>query len=146
MITICALSLLATCSADAPVTHVTVRAGSTIATVPAGIHSVGYNGWGDTSAPQAVAELNALGVKFCRIEVNLQHFCGTKPGDYRWDYTTPPDLGVGFVDRVKQLVANGWTPLLALSTSHALPSWMHGEFRDASKGPTWLALDTSATR
>lgn len=127
-------------AAGGQVSQVTVRAGAPIATVPPGLYSVGYNGWGDTSAPQAVAELNALGVKFCRLEVNLKDFCGDKPGDYRWDYKTPPDLGVGFVARVRQLIANGWTPLLSLSTSFALPSWFHGEVRDPSKGPTWLTF------
>jgi hypothetical protein len=130
-------------SSAAP-TGVTIDASRPIATVPDGLYSVGYNGWGDITNPEAIRELKDVQVTFCRIDVDLKLLCGDRLGDYRWDYTTPRDLGQGFVARVKQIIANGWTPLLALSTSHSLPSWFKGEPSDAKSTPwTKLNLDGS---
>lgn len=99
------------------------------------IYGVGYNGWGDITYPQAIKHLKGVGVKFCRMEVNLKELCGDRLGDYRWEYTTPADIGVGFISRIRQIRKNGWTPILALMTSHALPKWFHGDPTDSQRNP-----------
>ena len=65
-------------------------------------------------------------VSVCRMDVNLRELCGERFGDFHWEYTTARDVGLGFVARIRRLIENGWTPLLALTTSHSLPKWFRG--------------------
>jgi hypothetical protein len=111
---------------------VDVDAARVIATVPE-LYNVGYNGWGDITYPTAVASLNDVQVKYCRIVAQLRELCGDRPGDYRWEYVTPPDQGLGFVSRIRKLIENGWTPIIAFSLHGGyadLPRWFHGENND----------------
>jgi hypothetical protein len=119
---------------------VSVDAAKVIAIVPNGLYGVGYNGWGDITDPEAVRELNDVGVRFCRIDLDLREMCGERFGDFRWEYTTPRDGGLGFASRVKRIIANGWTPIVALSTSFSLPKWFQGDPTDA-KGNPWTKLN-----
>lgn len=122
------------------VTQVRVDLSAPVATVPEGLYGVGYDGWGDILNPQGVKHLQDVRVRLCRIDVDLNEICGDRFGDFRWEYTTPRDLNVGFVSRVKRLRQNGWTPLLALSIPRAMPSWFHGDPDDA-KGKPWYGYN-----
>jgi hypothetical protein len=133
-----ALISLVLCTATLGQTQVDVDAGRVIATVPAGLYGAGYDGWGDITDPSDVAHLQAIGIRTCRMDVNLRELCGERFGDWQWEYATPRDLGQGFVSRVKQIIANGWTPILALTTSHALPRWFAGDPTD-SAGHPWFS-------
>ena len=137
------LILLASSAFAAP-TSVVVRPSHPLATVPAGFYSVGYDGWHDILDPGAVKQLQDVRVHFCRIAVDLKLLCGDRLGDFRWEYTTPADVGVGFVSRVKRIVENGWTPMLALTTSHSLPSWFKGEATDAN-GKPWFKYNLAGS-
>jgi len=117
-------------------TGVLVDAGKTIATVPEGIFSAGYNGWHDITHPSAVRALNDIGIRFLRIDVDLGQICGERSGDFRWEYTVPRDVGLGFVSRVKKLIDNGWVPVLAFSTCRSMPAWFRGEEGNVAK--TWF--------
>jgi len=100
------------------------------------LYNVGYDGWGDITNAGMVEAFRELGIETCRMEVNLRELCGERPGDYRWNYATPRDVGIGFTDRVRRIVANGWKPLLAFSYhggGGALPEWFHGEANDADQ-------------
>jgi len=104
------------------------------------LYNVGYDGWGDITNAGMVAALQDLGVQYCRMSVDLPEVCGDAPGDYDWDYTTARDVGMGFTDRVRRIIANGWTPLLAFSYHGGvpwLPRWFHGEPNDAN-GKAWV--------
>jgi hypothetical protein len=100
------------------------------------LYNVGYNGWGDITNAGMVAAFQELGIQYCRMDLNLRELCGERPGDYRWDYATPADVGIGFTDRVRKILTHGWTPLLAFSY-HAsvptLPKWFHGENHDGNQ-------------
>lgn len=134
------LALVMVAPAHGQTTHVAVDASRVAATVPQGLYGVGYNGWGDITDPEAVAELQGVGVRTCRLDADLRELCGRRPGDWHLEYVTPRDLGQGFISRVKQIVANGWTPLISLSTSFSLPSWFRGDPTDAS-GKPWTGLN-----
>lgn len=130
-----------------PVTAVTVDCARSIARVPAGLYGVGYNGWGDTVYPQAVAHLRAVGVRYVRMVVCLDELCGDRPGDYRWEYAQPCDLGEGFLSRMRRIRRQGWTPILAFSLHGAagmLPRWFHGEHNDA-RGNAWFRYHGDGT-
>lgn len=128
-----------------PLTSVRVEATRTLAPVPAGLYGVGYDGWGDITDPQSVRHLQALGVRYCRMAVNLNLLCGERLGDWQWEATEPRDLGVGFVARLRRLHAHGWTPILALTTTCALPRWFRGDPTDGGGDPWYLRnLDGSA--
>ncbi len=110
-----------------------------ISTAP-DLYNVGYNGWGDITSPVAIRHLNGVNVKYCRIIAELSKLCGDKPGDYNWDYITPPDVGLGFTNRVKKIISNGWIPIIAFSLHSGtpdLPKWFHGENNDLS-GKAWF--------
>ena len=142
---VCVFVILAPslCALAAP-NRITTDPTRPVATVPAGLYSTGYNGWGDITNAEAIRELQDIKIRFCRIDVDLKLLCGDRLGDFRWDYTTDHDLRQGFVARLKQIIANGWTPLLALSTSHSLPTWFKGDPTDAKSVPwTRLNLDGS---
>lgn len=119
----------------APPTVVRVDASQVIATVPEGLYGAGYDGWGDITNAESVAHLQTVGIKYCRIGVNLQEVCGERLGDWRWEAASPRDVGLGFVSRIRRIQANGWTPILALTTTHALPRWFQGEPTDVSGKP-----------
>lgn len=129
------------------ITRVSVDSSRAAATVPDGLYGVGYDGWGDITSPQAVEHLKAVGVRYCRIDANLGELCGSAAGELNLDYTTPRDGGLGFSSRVQRIVQNGWVPIVALSTSFALPRWFHGDATDAA-GKPWTAynLDGSPAR
>ncbi|NPV45840.1 MAG: hypothetical protein HPY69_02680 [Armatimonadetes bacterium] len=113
--------------------------------MPDGLYGVGYDGWGDITDPQAVRHLQGLGIRYCRIAVNLANLCGERLGDWQWETTEPRDVGLGFVSRLRRIRALGWTPILALTTTHALPKWFRGEPTDAGGDPWYLRnLDGSA--
>ena len=131
-----ALALAALAHAgQGPVTQVSVDPSAPLATVPDALYGVGYDGWGDIVSPEGVKHLQEVRVRFCRMDVDLTKICGDRYGDFRWDYTTPRDLNVGFVARVKRIRENGWTPLLALSIPRAMPSWFRGDPDDANGKP-----------
>jgi len=48
-------------------------------------YNVGYDGWGDITNAGMVAAFQELGVRYCRIGVDLTELCGERPGDYRWE-------------------------------------------------------------
>jgi hypothetical protein len=121
-------------------TQVDVATGQTIATVPEGLYGTGYDGWGDITDASDVTHLQGIGIRYCRMDVNLRELCGERFGDWQWEYTTPRDLGLGFVSRVRRIIANGWTPMLALTTSHALPRWFVGDPAD-DKGHAWFQFN-----
>jgi hypothetical protein len=111
------------------------------------LYSVGYDGWGDITNRGMVGAFQDLGVQYCRMEANLRELCGERPGDYHWDYLTPRDIGIGFVDRVRRLRAEGWTPLLAFSyhgAGGALPQWFHGEPNDANQ-KAWVRYNVDGS-
>lgn len=125
--------------AGAPPARVTVDVTKSIGTIGR-LYGVGYNGWGDVTNAGMVRAFKDLDVHYCRMDVNLRELCGDKIGDYRWDYALPCDLGTGFTDRVRRIIANGWTPLPAFSYHgawNALPRWFHGEPNDAN-GRGWV--------
>ncbi|HOS94920.1 MAG TPA: hypothetical protein PLD23_06460 [Armatimonadota bacterium] len=100
------------------------------------LYNVGYDGWGDITNTGMVAAFCDLGVKYCRLVIDLSELCGDAPGDYHWDYARPRDVGLGFTDQVRKVIANGWTPLLAFSYHSGaalLPRWFHGEHHDANQ-------------
>jgi hypothetical protein len=137
----CAVVILASSAAwGAAPSSVTVDAARPLASVPAGLYGVGYNGWGDITDPEAIRALQDVQIRWCRLDVDLKLICGNRLGDWRWEYTTDRDRGQGFIARVRQIGANGWTPMLALSTSHSLPAWFKGDPTDA-KGTPWTKLD-----
>ena len=144
---LCAFVILASSSfapSHAAPTRITTGDGHPTFRVPDGLYSVGYNGWRDITDAEAIRELQDVRVRFCRIDVDLKLLCGDRLGDFRWNYTTPRDREQGFVARVQQIIANGWTPILALSTSHSLPAWFKGDPTDAKSTPwTKLNLDGS---
>lgn len=112
------------------------------------LYNVGYNGWGDITYPGAIQSFNDLGVKFCRIQVNLKQICGDKPGDYRWDYVDHEDEGMTLVERVRQIIANGWTPLLAFSfhsSESKMPAWFKGMINDDKKD-SWAHYNLDGTK
>lgn len=117
-----------------------------ISTVP-DLYNVGYNGWGDIIYPSAVKHLNDVDVKYCRVIAQLSQLCGDKPGEYNWEYTTPQDIGVGFVSRVKKIIQNGWTPVIAFSLHEGerdLPKWFNGENNDKTS-KAWFRYNTDGT-
>lgn len=144
---ICTMAMILIGASPAPAgapNRVSVDASQPIARVPDGLYGVGYNGWGDITDPDAIRHLQSVQIRYCRIDVDLKLLCGDRLGDLRWDYTTDRDRGQGFVARVQQIRAHGWTPILALSTSHSLPAWFKGEPTDAQGTPwTQLNLDGS---
>ena len=145
LIMITLMSVAASALADNPV-KVEVNAAKQISTVP-DLYNVGYNGWGDITYPSAIKHLNGVNVKYCRIIAQLKEMCGDKPGDYRWEYVTPPDMGLGFITRVKKLIANGWTPIIAFSLHGGysdLPKWFHGENND-NNSKAWFRYNTDGS-
>lgn len=112
------------------------------------LYNVGYDGWGDITNAGMVAALNDLGVWYCRLVIDLSELCGNSPGDYRWDYARPRDVGLGFTDQVRRIIANGWTPLLTFSYHSGtplLPRWFHGEHHDLNQR-VWARYDRDGTR
>lgn len=112
------------------------------------LYNVGYNGWGDITYPGMVNAFNELGVRFCRLQIDLKALCGEQPGHYRWDYKTPDDQGLNLTQRIKKIIANGWTPLLAFSfhSSEAkLPNWLRGA-RNDTEGNSWTRYNLDGTK
>ena len=144
MIALALISLLNLPAGAAEVTRVEVDGASVVAVVPAGLYGVGYNGWGDITSEQAVGHLSSVGVTHCRIDADLSLLCGETPGALDLDYVTPRDRGLGFAARVQKIIDNGWVPIIALSTSHALPRWFHGE-PTAGGGRPWVSFDLDGT-
>ncbi len=110
------------------------------------LYNIGYNGWGDITNKGMVGAFNDLKIKYCRIDVNLNELCGDKPGDYHWDYMTRADMEIGLVDRIRKIISNGWTPIIAFSyhggVQQWMPRWFHGEANDSKKdGWTRYNLD-----
>lgn len=132
--------LTATAPAAGPLTQVRVQTDAPTVKVPEALYGVGYDGWGDITDPEGVGELQAVRVHFCRLDVNLRELCGERLGDFRWEYTTPRDRGMGFLSRVKRIRENGWTPLLALSLPRAMPAWFQGDADDA-RGKPWYGFN-----
>jgi len=135
MLVIAGLAVLAATAGAQPAGLVAVDASRPIGPI-GDLYSVGYDGWGDITNAGMVAALNDVGVKYCRLVIDLSELCGDAPGDYRWDYTRPRDAGLGFTDQVRRIIANGWTPLLAFSyhsSAALLPRWFHGEHSDANQ-------------
>lgn len=125
----------ASAAGSTALTVVRVDASRVVATVPAGLYGAGYDGWGDITNPESVAHLQGIGLTYCRIAVNLQEVCGERLGDWQWEATSARDMGLGFVSRVKRIRELGWTPILALTTTHALPRWFKGDATDAHENP-----------
>lgn len=147
---LCSAILLVTLQPTAdsqPAAAITVDASRSLGTVGS-LYNVGYDGWGDITNSGMIHAFNDLDVEYCRMRVDLEELCGDSPGDYRWDYASPRDVGVGFTDRVRKIIANGWRPLLAFSYhgGHAcLPRWFHGEHND-SNGKAWVRYNRDGTR
>ena len=97
------------------------------------LYNVGYDGWGDIINPKAVSFLNDVGIKYCRIVMELDELCGNKYGEYNWQYVTAKDRDLGFIDRIKQIKSNGWEPVIVFSYhggENRIPKWFHGENND----------------
>ncbi|MCE5199535.1 MAG: hypothetical protein ABFD54_00890 [Armatimonadota bacterium] len=100
------------------------------------LYNAGYNGWGDITNRGMVEAFKQVGVKYYRIDVNMGSLCGAGPGEYDWNYNRAADLGIGFTDRVKLILKNGWVPILAFwyhDRHNALPKWFHGENHDRNQ-------------
>ncbi len=111
------------------------------------LYNIGYNGWGDITAPGMTKAFQDFGTKYCRIDLNLRDLCGQKPGDYQWNYIGSPDAGLTFIQRVKQIIVNGWTPLIAFSYhsgAAGLPRWFHGEMND-QKQKGWVRYNLAGS-
>ena len=137
-------ALLVLVSPPASAAQVAVEAGHEVARVPPGFYGAGYDGWGDLTDPRAVERLKDLPLAFIRIAVDARLICGAGPGEYHLQYATDRDLGVGFLDRVRLIRSHGWTPLLALTVSHSLPTWFHGQTGDEDRR-AWFRFDTDGT-
>lgn len=140
------LASLSGLAAAQPAVSVRVDASQTIGPVGS-LYNVGYDGWGDIGNAGMVRAFQELGVETCRLEVNLRELCGEHLGDYRWDYATARDVGVGFTGRVRRILGNGWRPLLALSlhgAGGALPAWFVGEPSDAN-GRAWTRYNADGS-
>lgn len=129
-----------------PAPTITVDASRTVGPI-GDLYNVGYNGWGDITNRGMVAAFKGIGVRYCRIDVDLANLCGDRAGDYRWEYHLPSDQGTTLVDRIRLIQANGWRPLLAFSYhggANSLPRWFHGEINDTNqKGWVRFNLDGS---
>jgi hypothetical protein len=108
------------------------------------LYNVGYDGWKDITNPGMVKALQSLGVRYCRMDINLEELCGQRPGDYRWNYVLSRDMGQGFSDRVRQIRGNGWTPLLSfwLGTAEHLPKW----FRRGAAQSSWAYYNCDGSK
>ena len=97
------------------------------------LYNAGYDGWGDITNPKAVGFLNDVGIKYCRIVMELNELCGDKYGEYNWQYVTAKDKGLGFIGRIKQIKSNGWEPVIVFSYhggENKIPKWFYGENND----------------
>ncbi len=103
--------------------------------VPEAFWGTGYDGWHDILSDSSVELLQEVGIHFCRISANLEELAGEVPGDLRLDYTTPNDVGVGFVDRLARIKVNGWQPLVALSIPWKVPKWFYTGAKEGK--PFW---------
>ena len=142
---IMSISITASAFADDSI-KIEVNTSKQISTVP-DLYNVGYNGWGDITYPSAIKHLKGVNVKYCRIIAQLKEMCGDKPGYYNWEYVTPPDMGLGFITRVRKLIANGWTPIIAFSLHSGysdLPKWFHGENHD-NNSKAWFRYNTDGS-
>jgi hypothetical protein len=131
----------------ASVTEITIEADKPIGPI-GNLYNVGYNGWRDITNPGMVKAFDDLGIKFCRVQINLKELCGEKSGDYHWDYKLAADTGVGFTERVKQVIMNGWTPLLAFSWHNSeitIPKWFKGSHSDTN-GDSWTHYNLDGTK
>jgi len=112
------------------------------------LYNVGYNGWGDITYPGMIKAFDDIGIKFCRIRVDLHHLCGERPGDYRWDYLAPEDEKMPLVQRVRKVIQNGWTPILAFSfhgTDSDKPKWFVGDSGDSNRN-SWTRYNVDGSR
>ncbi len=111
------------------------------------LFGAGYSGWGDITYPESIRLLKQVRVRYLRMPVELDALCGEYEGDYRWDYCTPKDLETGFTDRVRRLLANGWTPIVCLSIHNEpmMPKWFHGVTND-TQGRSWCRYNLDGTR
>ncbi|MBM3477487.1 MAG: hypothetical protein FJX75_29810, partial [Armatimonadetes bacterium] len=141
-----AVAVLAGPATSQPTASVTIDASRPLGPIGS-LYNVGYDGWGDITNAGMVSAFRDLGVTYCRMGIDLAELCGDAPGDYRWDYVTPRDVGLGFTDRVRKIIVNGWTPLLAF-TYHGgggpLPKWFHGESNDANR-KAWVRYNRDGT-
>jgi hypothetical protein len=106
-----------------------------IALVP-DLYCVDDSGWGEIVLQSTVAQLSDAGVSRTRLLIDLHQLCGNSFGDWHWDFPSQPGVTVGFLDTVKQVRAQGWSPFITvmlhegLSAATTLPSWFHGEAND----------------
>ncbi len=133
-------------SLSIPVHAATIRFDLPGSRVPE-LFGAGYSGWGDITYPRAIQRLKQVRVRHMRMAVELDSLCGSHEGDYQWDYRTPKDLDTGFTDRVRKLLANGWTPILCLSIHNEamMPKWFHGVTND-TEGRSWCRYNLDGTR
>jgi hypothetical protein len=113
------------------------------------LYNTGYNGWGDITDPNSVRMLNDVNMKYLHIPALLSEICGTYRGSpLNLDYTTVEDISLGFTDRIRAAINNGWTPIVMISIHdqfNAMPTWFYGSIND-SGGNAWTRYNIDGTK
>lgn len=91
------------------------------------LYNAGYDGWKDITDSKSIAYLKNSGMEKLRIALMLSAVTKGDPNNIDIYYSEPRDVGKTFVDQIKITRQNGWTPLIAPSNNHALPTYFHGD-------------------
>lgn len=119
-----------------------------VATVKS-LYNAGYCGWGDITEPNSVGLLKGVNTKYVCVTASLADMCGYGQGSpIDLDYANREDVGIGFTDRIRTVINNGWTPIVVISIHdqyNLLPIWFYGSDNDYSSD-AWTRYNTDGTK